>query len=101
VALLPPEPPGEQAADHYDGEAYRSLADGVWRFIEAPSVQSHVRVLPRSIGALGTREGAVALCVIVLGGRGDSEGLRSGRALAVRGSFHRLEPPQGAPADVG
>ena len=68
--------------------AYRSLADGVWRFIEAPSVQSHVRVLPRSIGALGTREGAVALCVIVLGGRGDSEGLRSGRALAVVGSFH-------------
>jgi hypothetical protein len=25
VASLPPEPPGEQAADHNDGEAYRSL----------------------------------------------------------------------------
>jgi hypothetical protein len=115
VALLPPEPPGEQAADHYDGEAYRSLPDGVWRFIEAPSVQfrillgalsaglppAYVRVLPRSIGALGTRKGTVALCLIVLGGRGDSGGLPSGRALAVVGSFHHFEPPQGAPADVG
>jgi hypothetical protein len=115
VALPPPEPPEEQAADHCDGEAYRSLPDGVWRFIEAPSVQfrilrgalsaglppANVRALPRSIGALGTSERMVALCVIVLGGRGDSEGLPSGRALAVVGSFHHLEPPQGAPADVG
>ena len=115
VALLPPEPPAEQAADRYDGEAYRSLPDGVWRFIEAPSVQfrillgalsaglppAHVRVLPRSIGALGTRKGTVALCLIVLGGRGNSGGLPSGRALAVVGPFHHLEPPQGAPTDVG
>src|SRR5258707_15440257 len=83
VALLAPEPPAEQAADRYDGEACRSLPDGIWRFIEDPSVQfrillgalsaglppAHVRVLPRSIGALGTREGTVALCLIVLGGR--------------------------------
>lgn len=102
VALLPPEPPGEQAADHYDGEAYRSLPYGVGRFIEAPSIQfrillglspglppAHVRVLPRSIGALGT-EGTVALCLVVLGGRGDSEGLPSGRALRAVGSFHHL-----------
>jgi hypothetical protein len=53
--------------------------------------------LPRSIGALGTRGGTVAMCLLVLGGRGDSGGLPSGRALAVVGSFHHLEPPQGAP----
>jgi hypothetical protein len=115
VALLPPEPLAEQSADHYDGETYRGLPDGVWRFIEAPSVQfrillgalsaglppAHVRVLPRSIGALGTREGMVVMRLIVLGGRGDSGGLPSGRALAIVGSFHHLELPQGAPADVG
>lgn len=114
VALLPPEPPEEQSADRYDGEAYRSLPDGVWQFIEALSVQfrillgalsaglppAHVRVLPRSIGALGTREGMDAMRLIVLVGRGDSGGLPSGRALAVVGSFHHLEPPQGAPADA-
>ena len=86
-----------------------------WRFIEAPSVQfrvllgalsvglppARVRVLPRSIGAVGTREGMVATRLIVLGGRGDSGGLPSGRTLAGVGLFHHLDLPQGAPADAG
>ena len=68
VELLSPVPPAEETADHYDGESYRRLPDGVWRFIEDSLVQARllcleaisirfprtrVRVLPRSIGALG------------------------------------------------
>src|SRR5260370_9639491 len=78
VALLAPEPPAEQAADRYDGEACRSLPDGIWRFIQDPSVPGPprgalfpapppVRVLPPSLWALGPRGGTGALCRLVLG----------------------------------
>src|ERR1700687_308910 len=50
VALVAPEPQVEQSADRYDDEAYRSLPDGVWRFIEAPSVQLSVLLGALSAG---------------------------------------------------
>ena len=99
---LPPEPPGEQAADHYDGEAYRSLPYGVWRFIEAPSIRSgsssgsrpdsHLPMsesCPDRLG-LSARNGRSRCAWLCWPAVATSEGLPSGRALEAVGSFHHL-----------